>query len=186
MTGGFAHPRERRVVIGGVIVLALALLITYGALPVLTRWRTREVRLDRIRAQVSQLRELEQRADALDSAATAAEQQLADGGRRVIHARSSALGASALQTLLQGAADASGMVVDRVEIAPELSGDGELTATLSAYGDIHGLAALLAQLASAPRIMAVGRLTVQINSALRGAPDVLRVTLDVRAPMVTE
>ena len=77
MTGGFAHPRERRVVIGGVIVLALSLLITYGALPVVTRWRTREVRLDRIRAQVSQLRELEQ---PVEGAPTAVEEAGAGAG----------------------------------------------------------------------------------------------------------
>jgi hypothetical protein len=171
---------------GGVLVLALSLLVTYGVVPAATRWRAREMQLDRVRAQVAQLQGLQQQAGAIEAAAGSAEASLAGGVRRVIHARSSALGASALQTLLQGAADASGLVVDRVEVGPDLTSEGDLTATLSAYGDIHGLAALLAQLATAPRVTMVERLTVQINPALRGAPDVLRVTLGVRAPMVME
>jgi len=186
MTTYGAPSRERRVVLGGIAVLALSLLATYGVLPAATRWRDREIQLDRLRSQVAHLRGIQQRASELESAAMSREALLAGGARRVIHARSSALGASALQTLLQGAADASGLVVDRVDVGPELTSAGDLTATISAYGDIHGLAALLAQLVSAPRITAVERLTVQINPALRGAPDVLRVTLGVRAPMVME
>jgi hypothetical protein len=186
VTRGRATARERRVVMGGVLVLALSLLVTYGVVPAVTRWRAREVQLDRVRAQVAQLQGLQQQAGAMEAAAASAEASLAGGVRRVIHARSSALGASALQTLLQGAADASGLVVDRVEVGPDLTSEGDLTATLSAYGDIHGLAALLAQLATAPRVTMVEKLTVQINPALRGAPDVLRVTLGVRAPMVME
>lgn len=178
--------RERRVVIGGIVVLALSLLVTYGIVPAVTRWRERELQIDRARAQVAHLKGLQMHASELEAAAALSEGRLADGARRVIHARSSALGASALQTLLQGAADASGLVVDRVDVGPDLTSDGDLTATLSAYGDIHGLSTLLAQLANAPRLTTVARLTVQINPALRGAPDVLRVTLGVRAPMVME
>jgi len=181
-----APSRERRVVIGGITVLALSLLVTYGVVPAAARWRDRELNFERVRSQVAHLKSMQQHASELESAASQSEVLLASGARRVIHARSSALGASALQTLLQGAADASGLVVDRVDVGPDLTSDGDLTATMSAYGDIHGLAALLAQLASAPRITAVERLTVQINPALRGAPDVLRVTLGVRAPMVME
>lgn len=181
-----APSRERRVVMGGLVVLALSLLVTYGLLPAVARWRDRERQLNRVHAQVAHLKGMQQHASELEVAASSREVLLAGDGRRVIHARSPALGASALQALLQGAADASGLVVDRVDIGPDLTSDGDLTASLSAYGDIHGLASLLAQLANAPRITAVERLTVQINSALRGAPDVLRVTLEVRAPMVME
>ncbi len=186
MSTNGAASRERRVVMGGIVVLALSLLVTYGVLPAVTRWRDRELKLDRVRSQVAHLKGLQVHSSELESAASSTEALLAGGARRVIHARSIALGASALQTLLQGAADASGLVVDRVEVGPDLTSDGDLTATMSGYGDIHGLAALLAQLAGAPRITAVERLTVQINPALRGAPDVLRVTLGVRAPMVLE
>ena len=181
-----APSRARRVVTGGLLVLAVALLTTYGVLPAATQWREREMQFERVRAQVAHLKGMEQHASDIESAAAATEAQLAGSVRRVIHARSSALGASALQSLLQGAADASGLVVDRVDVGPDLTSEGDLTATLSAYGDIHGLAALFAQLASAPRIVSVERLTVQINPALRGAPDVLRVTVGVRAPMVLE
>lgn len=178
--------REQRVVMGGIFVLVLSLLITYGLLPAVTRWRDRDHQIDRLTSQIAHLKGLQQHASELESAAASTELLLAGGARRVIHARSSALGASALQTLLQGAADAAGLVVDRVEVGPELTSDGSLTAIVSAYGDIHGLATVLAQLASAPRVTVVERLTVQINPALRGAPDVLRITLGVRAPLVME
>lgn len=186
MSSSGGSSRERRVVIGGIAVLALSLLVTYGLLPAVTRWRTRDMQLERVRSQVAHLRSIQQHAAELEAAATTREGQLASGVRRVIHARSSALGASALQALLQGAADASGLVVERMDVGPDLTPEGDLTATMSMYGDVHGLAAVLAQLASAPRVTAVEQLTVQINPALRGAPDVLRVTLGVRAPMVLE
>lgn len=181
-----AQRRERWVVIGGVLMVALAVLGTYVIAPAAAQWGTRERQIDRARAQVAQLRALQLNGAAFDSAATTAETALAGAGRRVIHARSDALGASALQTLLQGAADASALLVNRVDVAPALDTDGALTATMSAYGDIYGLSALLTQLAVAPRVTMVERLTVQINPALRGARDVLQITVAVRAPMVFE
>jgi type II secretory pathway component PulM len=128
MTTMQAPSRERGFFIGGMLVLALSLLVTYvdtyGVLPAVTRWREREVQLDRVRAQVAQLKGLQRQASELEAAASSTEALLAGGARRVIHARSSALGASALQTLLQGAADASGLVVDRVDQPGQEVGEG--------------------------------------------------------------
>ncbi len=176
--------RERRVVLGGVFVLALALLVTYGVMPAAERWRARERQLLAARDQVAALRGVLAQGAALERAAAQAEASLAGSPRRVLHARSGALGASALQALLQGAADGSGLLVNRVDAGTAPDDGGALTATMSAYGDIHGLAALLEQLAGAPRLVSVERLTVQINPALRGAPDVLQLSIGVRAPVV--
>lgn len=65
MTTTQAPSRERGVVIGGMLMLALSLLVTYGVLPAVTRWREREVQLDRLRAQVAQLKGLQRQASEL-------------------------------------------------------------------------------------------------------------------------
>ncbi|MFO0208964.1 MAG: GspMb/PilO family protein, partial [Betaproteobacteria bacterium] len=98
--------------------------------------------------------------------------------------RSAGLAANAVQALLQEAADGAGLLVNRVEVDAEPDSTGALTATLSAYGDVHGLAELLRMLDAGPRVAEVRRLTVQQNSALRGAPDVIQVSIGVRAPVL--
>lgn len=188
--------RERRTVAIGIAIVALALLASYILLPAVRRWNVREVELGIARNRAAELTALTGSRSALDSAASARETQLALRGRRIIHARSTTLAASALQSFLQDASDASRLVVTRLDVAPQ---DGEqgnasdstgafttLPATLSAYGDITGLADLLAHLRSGPRHVRVERLTVQQNSALRGASDMLQITLSLRAPVVIE
>ena len=182
--GGAVQRRERRVVVGGAVVLALALLVTYGVVPATVHWRAREQQLLAASDQVAALRGVLAQGAALERAAAQAEASLAGSPVRVLHARSNALGASALQALLQGAADGSGLLVNRVDVGTTPDDGGALTATMLAYGDIHGLSALLEQLAGAPRLVSVERLTVQINPALRGAPDVLQLSIGVRAPVV--
>ncbi|MES2523256.1 MAG: GspMb/PilO family protein [Gemmatimonadota bacterium] len=187
--------RERRVVIGGALIVLVALCFTYVVMPYVTDWRARETELAATHASIAELSALAGSADALDSAATAAEQRLAARGRRVFRARSTTLAASALQSYLQDASDASGLAVTRLDVAAGDMADTAVAATgaaqyvpasLSANCDIHGLASLLAQFANGPRVVQVTRMTVQMNSALRGAPDMLQVTLALRAPVVVE
>ncbi|HYW31391.1 MAG TPA: GspMb/PilO family protein [Gemmatimonas sp.] len=198
LASGSVNPRttrERLVVRGGAAIVTVALLFTYVVLPYLRTWGARELELRDARAQTSELAVLAASANALDSAATAAEQRLAERGRRVFRARSTTLAASALQSYLQDASDASGLAVTRLDVAtddtPGETSDGAgstrfVPATLSANCDIHGLAGLLAQFATGPRVVHVTRMTVQMNSALRGAPDMLQVTLSLRAPVIVE
>ena len=193
--------RERRTVAMGALIVAFSLLIAWVVLPFARRWQLREVELEQTRSRVSELASLTASARALDSAASSAERALASGGRRVIRARSRALAASALQSFLQDASDASRLVVTRLDVAtddaantgggiPEPAADsGRATfipATLSAYCDITGLAELLAQFARGPRVVTVDRMAVQLNPALRGAPDMLQVTLTLRAPVIVQ
>ena len=199
--------RERRTVVIGASIVVLSLLVAYVLLPFGRRWQLREIELEGTRARVSELASLSSSRRALDSAATAVERSIAAGGRRVIRARSRALAASALQSFLQDASDASRLVVTRLDVA---TGDADATdasaagdafdrstadgaepsafipATLSAHCDITGLADLLAQLRHGPRVVHVERMAVQTNSALRGAPDMLQVTLALRAPVIIE
>lgn len=200
----FRAARERRTVLIGVAVVTVALVFTYVLLPFAQRWQTREVEIAQTRAQIQELAALVLHAGALDSAASRAEQRLVLGGRRTFRARSATLAASALQSYLQDAADASRLVVTRLDVASANTLDGgapigtaggedgarsrgrEIPATLSAYCDITGLADVLAQFAHGPRVVLVDRVTVQQTSALRGAPDMLQVTLTLRAPVSLE
>jgi hypothetical protein len=193
--------REQRVVFGGAAIVIVALLLTYAVLPFVRHWRAQETRIESARARVAYLSALRDRAPALERDASAVERTLAGQSRRTMHARSTTLGASALQSLLQDAADASHLVVTRLEVAADVTGttvapSGEtptaavgtmqIPATLAAYGDIAGVAALLDVLATGPRVVAVDRLTMQRNAALLGAPDVVQVTLSVRAPVLPQ
>jgi hypothetical protein len=196
--------REQRTLLAGAIVVAAALVIAYAIVPFMLRWRQRDAELDGARLRLRELSSLVANAPALDSAARMAERSLESGGRRVFRARSMTLAASALQSFLQDASDASSLVVTRLDVADAAeatsvesprssvtdslppSGTTSITATLSAHCDIAGLARLLAQFEHGPRVVHVERMTVQQNSALRGAPDMLQITLTVRAPAVIE
>ena len=202
--------RERRVVVAGAAVVGIALLVTYGLLPFAQHWQTRERALDAARARVAYLQELTARTSSLESAAADAERVLSMQSRRVLHARSSTLAASALQTFLQDAADASHLAVTRLEVSPDdsvradgvnaevsqqsvgtvtvgtVTGVSRLPAALSAYGDVGGVTALLDFLATGPRVLSIERVSLLRNAALLGAPDVVQITLSLRAPVLPE
>lgn len=179
--------REARTVAVGACIVAVALLIAFVALPFVRRVQLREVELEATRASIRELRALTANAGSLDSAGAAAEAALTARGRRAIRARSAAIAASALQSFLQDASDASRLLVTRLDVAPaDSAGNRTLPASLSAHGDIHGLADFLGHLEHGPRVVRVERMMVQMNSALRGAPDMLQLTMTVRAPVIVE
>lgn len=182
-----AKARERRVVVGGALIVVIALSITYAVLPFARRWSARESAIDAAALRVEYLEGLVARSSELETLANTREQALSNRSVRVLHARSSTLAASAMQSWLQDAADASRLVVTRLEIAPDTSASaetGSVPATLSAYGDITGVASLLDVLQHGPRVMSIERLTLQRNSALLGAADVVQATISVRAPVL--
>lgn len=188
--------RERRVIMGGGLVLAIAGVLTLAVVPFARHWHGRELAVRAARDRVTYLRDLTARTDALETSAAEVERTLSGQSRRVLHARSSTLAASALQTFLQDAADASRLAVTRLDVAPGDSAQADtntvatnggvthVPATLSAYGDIAGVAALLEVLASGPRVLSVDRLSLVRNAALVGAPDVVQVTLTLRIPVL--
>ena len=113
----------------------------------------------------------------------------------MLHARSATLAASALQTFLQDAADASHLVVMRLDVTPDDSAgtDGitqglsaRLPVTLSAYGDASGVANMLEILASGPRVLSLDRVSLLRNTALAGAPDVVQMTVTLHAPVIPQ
>ncbi len=216
--------REQKVVATGAAIVIVALLAVYVVIPFARHWTARAELLREAQTNVATLAGLVQAAPAFENAATRAEAALAVNPSRIFHARSAPLAASALQSLLQDAANASHLLVTRLDVAQSLatrptqsfgatalgatalgatalgatapggpapadsasSLNASLPATLAAYCDIIGLAALLDHLAHAPRVVRVEKLTIQQNSALRGAPDMLQITLTLRAPVVLE
>ncbi len=192
MTGpSHAATRERRVVTIGAVIVAAALLLTYAVLPFARHWAARDVSLDTARSRLRYVQALVGRSAQLETSARDAEQLLASQPQRAIHARSTTLAASALQSLLQDAADASHVVVTRLEVAPDGDATNEpaaataVPATMSAYGDIVGVTAFLDLLARGPRVVIIDKMVMQRNAALLGAPDVVQVTMTVRAPVLS-
>lgn len=177
---------DRRVITGALTVLLLAILLSYGVVPAVRQWRERAQHIDNARERIAALRGLLEQAPALDSAATHEERLLAGSPRRALHAASPALAANALQALLQDAGEGAGMVVTRVDVSSVLDSTGATGGTLAAYGDIRGVATLLHTLTMGPRVVSPTSLTVQQNSALRGAPDVVQVVVGVKAPVVID
>lgn len=189
--------RERRVITAGASVVIVALALTYGVVPFVRHWQAREDALEAARSRVTYLGNLASRTSELETAAAEAERALSSQPRRALHARSSTLAASALQAFLQDAADASHVVVTRLEVSPDDSSMrdraeataasgvvSQLPATLSAYGDITGAATLLNVLMTGPRAVSIERLTLSRNAALLGAPDVVQVSVTMRVPVL--
>ena len=185
--------RERMVIIGGLVVVGVALLTTYGVLPFARQWRLQSARIEAARARVSYLHDLSSRTTVLERAAESAERRLSTQSRRVVHARSTTLAASAMQGFLQDVADANRVVVTRLEVAsddstaiPDSAGVSYIPATLTAYGDIVGVTGVLRTMASGPRVVLVDRVALQRNAALAGAADVVQISMRVRAPVLPE
>lgn len=195
--GSASHARERAVVMGGVIVVALSLLFAYSVVPFAQRWQVRETQLAAVNERVRFLEGLWHRTADLERAADQLESVVATDPQRVIHARSDALAASQVQALLQDAADASHVVVTRLDVTPRSAADTAMApdmpavapsipASLSGYGDIRGVTDFLTMVSLGPRVLMVDQLTLIRNAALLGAPDVVQFTLTLRAPVLPE
>ncbi len=179
-------PRERRVVAVGLAVVLATWLATRVLQPSIRSVMERESRIALLEDRVERLQRLTADSSALREQAAAAERMLASRPRRMLQARSAPLAASSVQTLLQEAADGARLAVNRIDVASEPDSTGALPASVMAYGDIHGLAALLASIERGPRLLQLRRLVVQQNSALRGAPDVLSLTAQLGAPIMLD
>ena len=168
-----------------IAILALGLIGVFVAKPFISDWRAREAKIE---IAERQLRELAQaQADFQVITAEVHEMQDAFSQRfqRVLRAKSRTLAASALQSMVQEMADVSQVTVTRLDVA-NVGGASDIPLTLSANGDIYGLADLLRGFRNGRYIVDVDKLQVEVNSALRGAPDVLQMTLSLRAPVIVE
>ena len=169
----------------GVVWLVVVAIVVIALVPKVREWRVREARIAAAQAQLQELSNVVQSRAALDLLIQRSESELALGAQRVLRSRSRALAASALQSLVQEMAEASNVTVTRLDVANTVN-SGDLPITLSANGDIFGLAELLRQIRAARYTVVVDKLQAQNNSALRGAPDVLQIALSLHAPVIVQ
>ncbi|MEP6780375.1 MAG: GspMb/PilO family protein [Gemmatimonadaceae bacterium] len=168
-----------------VAVLLLGLVGVFVAKPFVSNWRVREAQIESAHRQLDRLSEVKANFPTITAEVAEREASLLMQPTRILRAKSRTLAASALQSMVQDMADASHVTVTRLDVA-NVAGGADLPLTLSANGDIYGLTDLLKQFGSGRYVVDVDKLQVQVNSALRGAPDVLQMTLSLRAPVIVE
>jgi hypothetical protein len=183
--GGVSR-RERRTLTIGAVVVAAALFVAYVGMPFAHRWSAREATLAAREAQLARVRGLVAAESSLAAAVRLRESRVRADAPRPIAARTPALAAAALQTALQDAAARSGVQVQRVDVAGEErdaadAARADVPATMTAFGDVHGLAELLEALQHGATLLEVTALSVQSTLGPRGEP-VLQLTVSVRAP----
>jgi hypothetical protein len=179
------EPRERRTITIAVAVLATAVLIVYGILPYARRWTAREDLIAMRAEQVARLRWLAANESSLQTAMAARLAQTTGVDRpRLLSGRSSALAASALQTVVQGYADEAGVTVRELNVAgaPDstVAGAEAIPATVSAVGDIWSVTDFVSRLQNGGTLIDIREIGVSPNPALRG--ELLQLSLVLRAP----
>jgi hypothetical protein len=179
------EPRERRTIMIALAVLATAVLVVYGILPYARRWTAREDLIAMRAEQVARLRWLAANESSLQKA-SAARLALGTGidRPRLLSGRSAALAASALQTVVQGYADESGITVRELNVAgaPDSASAGveSIPATVSAIGDIWSVTDFVSRLQHGSTLIDIREIGVSPNPALRG--ELLQLSLVLRAP----
>jgi hypothetical protein len=180
------EPRERRTIAISAAVLAAAVLFAYGILPYARRWSAREDLIATRAEQVARLRWLTEHDAELRQAVA---ERIARAGSserpRLLAGRSPALAASALQTLVQGYADESGVTVRELNVAgapdtASVAGNEAIPATVSAIGDIWGVSSFVSRLQHGTTLIDIREIAVSPNPALRG--ELLQLSLVLRAP----
>ena len=178
--------RERRTVILGAIVSAVALATAYGVVPFVRRWQAREELIASERDRLARLGSLVRHEAELRERVQARSRALDAGSQRLLSGRTPALAASALQSLIQGYADQSQVTVSRLDVAgaPDTTGGPlpAIPATVSAIGDIYGITDMLSLLQHGPRALEIVELMVRPNPALRG--ELLQMTVTLRGRYV--
>jgi len=161
------NPRERRVVLGGAIVSATALLVVLVGLPLTQHWTVRETAYMASREQWLRLRMLVTNTDRLRRALEERKRAHAADEARLVTGATPALAASALQGLLQRYADESSVQLNRVDVVSEpRAGQPGLLAIpvqLQGQGDIYGLVDFLARLERGETLLVVD--DVSLNAA---------------------
>ncbi len=162
--------RERRVVAAGGLVSVVALLLAWVALPFARHWQDREAAIGAKQTQLARLRALTQSEAASQEALATRQRERGPLRQRLLTGATPALAAANLQALLQNYADQSRVTLDRVNLvaAPGAVGEGGLPAIpvqLSAQGDIHGLADLLARLQYGGKLLVIDELRVNAGGS---------------------
>jgi type II secretory pathway component PulM len=170
--------RERRVVAAGALVSALAVLAGWVVLPFARHWQDRETAIAAKQAQLAQLRALVEGEVSTRQSLGARQHDRTVLRRQLLTGPTPALAASDLQSLLQGYADDSRVMLDQVDLVAEPGPTGKeglpvIPVELSAQGDIYGLAEFLARLQYGGKLLVVDELRVNASEIRGGGPQVL-------------
>lgn len=169
--------REQRVVAGGAVVSATALLLVFGVLPLHEWWSSREASSSASRERWVRLQSLVASEPALRRAL--AEQQAAQQAsvRLLATGSTPALAASNLQALVQRYAEESSVQLDRIFVAGQAKADslGLLTipVQLQGQGDIHGLTDFLFRVHHGERLLVIDDMTITAGLPHTGRRDFL-------------
>jgi len=163
------NPRERRVVLGGALVSATALVIVLLGLPLAHRWAVREAAYTTSREQWLRLSGLAASTDRLRRAVDERKRGHAAGEARLVTGATPALAASALQELLQRYAEESSVQLNRVDVASQpragQSGLLAIPVQLQCQGDIYGLVDFLSRLEHSEKLLALDELSLNAGFA---------------------
>ena len=166
-TGRRLSRRERHVVIGGAVVSAVALLATGVIMPLAKRWSDRDNAYAARREQWARLSALTESTAALRHSLDQQQAAFASDESRLVNGATPALGASALQALLQRYADGSGVQVERIDVAgeprPDRSGLLAIPVQLQARGDTRALVAFIYQLEYGNKLLVIDEFTLNSN-----------------------
>jgi type II secretory pathway component PulM len=158
------NPRERRVVLGGALISATALVFVGLVLPLAHSWSEREAAYAASRGQWVRLDALTTNADRLRSVLTEQRVALSGDVDLLVTGTTPALAASALQGLVQRYADETSVQLDRVDAAgeprPDKPGLVAIPVQLQARGDIYGLVDFLYRLEHGEKLLVVDELTL--------------------------
>jgi type II secretory pathway component PulM len=158
------NPRERRVVAAGAIVSAVALVVVGLVMPFAHHWSEREAAYAASYAQWSKLANLVANRGRLERAVDGIERSsVADTGR-LVTGDTPALAASTLQGLVQQYANASGVQVERIDVAGTAKADKPgllaIPVQLQARGDVYGLVQFLERVQGGDKLLVVDELTL--------------------------
>ena len=161
------NPRERRVVLGGALVSASALLVVLVGLPLAHHWAAREAAYTASREQWLRLTQLVANTDRLRRALDERQRVHAADEIRLVTGATPALAASVLQGLLQRYGDESSVQLNRVDVAsqPRAGQPGLLSipVQLQCQGDIYGLVDFLSRLEHGEKLLALDELSVNAS-----------------------
>ncbi len=176
------QPREQRTIRVAIAVSALSLVIAYGVVPLVARWRAREELIDARRDELARMRSVIAQEPALRAALGERESHASASSRRVLAARTAALAASELQAALRRAAAEAPLAVSSLDVSgdPDSAAAGALPASIVALGDLPAVSAFLAALRRGPYVVEVRELRVRPNPSLYGQP--LQLSLSLQAP----
>lgn len=172
----------------GILIVVTAALIAISAGSGIRRlaahWIDREATITMKQEQLQRLRALLANADAVRDSVSVREARHATMPQ-LIAARSAAAAGAEVQSFVQDQAQMARVSVQSLDIAGASEVTGAVAVvpvTVTALGDIYGVTAWLEALQRGPRLLDIRELTITPNSALRGEP--LQVSVTLRAPFV--